>query len=375
MAVNGLIGLPRHGKSYSAVELFILKAAKQGRTIVTNIPLQPVFYEEYPDLDVHFIDLEEYKEATEQDWLDLPPGLYVLDELWKIWPAGLRANEIPTHQLKFIKEHGHKLDSQNRETDIILVTQALDDIASPIKNMVETTILCVKLTEVGLMNKFRREYYSGVVRGFSGAKTKLIKKDHSCTYDPNIYKYYKSHTLSADTDNVDGSGVMNATIFGSLGFKIGVVVIVLLVIGIYFGVGSVSDDLKILTTAKEDLPQEMVPRSSLNNMVSRTSFNTTDDQFNHSFSEPQESPTFRLVGLFTDKTRIKYALITDGKFSRRIDPMLCKNKLQVVCVYKNQIVSHFTGLEGFEDLGKGKVQSVAGKQINKGIGRPSNASF
>jgi zona occludens toxin len=252
MSIQALCGLPGHGKSYSAIELFIIEALKQHRVVVTNIPLLETVYDDYPDADIRSIDLDDAR-VNDATWDEIPGGsIVLLDELWRIWPAGLKPNDIPIRQLSFIKEHRHHLSDDGREMDIVLVTQVLDDICNSVRGMVETTIICNKLTEVGAKNRFRRDYYRGAIKGIDGPKSKFFHADHNCQYLPEIYKYYKSHTKSDGTVSKGGnSGIVNKTIFSSFKFRAGLFILFLCIVFSIYGFISTRDKLTVMTKPKE----------------------------------------------------------------------------------------------------------------------------
>jgi zona occludens toxin len=348
MSIQALVGLPGHGKSYSAVELFILTALKQNRKILTNIPLKlDVLAVDFPDYDFEqnfrYIDLEEWKSKPAQFWADKsvfqPSALYLLDELWRIWPQGLKTLNIPTHQLAFIKEHRHNIDETGREPDIVLVTQNLSDIANAIRDMVETTIVCCKLTEVGKKNAFRRDYYRGVVKGFTGPKASFIRSDSYCKYQPTVYQYYKSHTKAeGDAHVIDNSGVVTATIFNGLGFKIGLGFLIFLILAIVYLSFRTKSGIEQMQKNKQT---DVVPDSAA--LVAAAQPQTQKEQEPEKPKPPQESKRFRLTGRFVQGQVIKWFLVSDGSQTRRIEPAKCQIGLNDVCLVDGEIVTAYTG--------------------------------
>lgn len=249
-SITALTGLTGNGKSYSAVELFILQAAKEGRPVVTNIPLTQAFYDDFPGAEVYGIDMEEA--GRNPALFDSVPGgaLCVFDELWRIWPAGLKPSDIPAWQLSFIKESRHRISKDGREMDVVLVTQNLGDIASAIRDMADVTIICNKLVELGAKNRFRRDYYRGAIKGIKGPKAAFFKSDHGCKYDSKIYRYYKSHTKGETTGAIDNSGVVNASIFTGWGFRLGVAALAVLLALIFYSWRHTAEGVRRYTASK-----------------------------------------------------------------------------------------------------------------------------
>lgn len=341
MSIQGLIGLPGHGKSYSSIELFVEPAVLSGRKIVTNIPLNiEALSAKYPDYDFDnnlvSVDLEKAKKADLAYWesADNWPlsGLYILDELWRIWPAGMKASAVPTFQLAFIKEHRHRIDESGIEPDIVFVTQNLGDIASCVREMVETTIICTKLTSIGAKNNFRRDYYQGAVKGLVGPKMAFIRSDQ-CKYKPEVFNLYKSHTKSVgNAKAIDNKGVVNATIFNGLGFKAGLVFLICLIGLIYWSINrTVSGVDKIM---KKEEP-------TLDTTTTNTAVAVSGNQ-----PAPQiESKTWRLSGVINHGPgKPKNAMLTDGRKTIKIDYIrYCRKEVEELCEYRGEVITRYTG--------------------------------
>lgn len=364
MSISACIGLPRHGKSYSAIELFILQAVKEKRTVCTNIPLLPKFFEDYPEANIQVFDID--KAASDDSLFDaIPPGcLCVFDELWRIWPAGMTAAKIPKRQMEFIKEHGHYLSEDGREMDIILVTQVLDDIAAPVALMCETTILTTKLTDLGLKNNFRRDYYRGKIRGFTGKKDALIKSDLKCSYKKEIYQYYKSHTKSSGVVSADGGkGVIQASIFGSLGFKIGVGAVVFLIVSVFFLFKSTLSGVDELTN------------SNANSYIDSNSIEHLNSDFVNSGQvvpsvyyplEPviKESTSFRIVGHLVIGQRPKFYLVSNGRLTRRLTPKQCGYFDEGLrCEFRGEYITEYSG---YRETESNQFNQITERQISNG---------
>lgn len=217
--VTALVGLPGSGKSYTALDFAILPALRSGRHVITNIPLKESNLERagYDSNLIHDIDLSD-PDCLTKDSL-IKGGVYVLDELWRIWGVEKKSKISEEHK-SLIKEHRHFSDEQGRSIDIFLVTQSLSDIAPVIRDMVETTVITTKLLEAGLSGRFTRDYYRGSVKGTVGLKSAWIKSDDLQKYDLRIYDFYYSHT---ESDSVDGSineaRTFNSSYFSGWRFK------------------------------------------------------------------------------------------------------------------------------------------------------------
>lgn len=194
MSVIAFTGLDGSGKSYGVVEHVILPAIRANRTVVTNVALRrDVIYHDFPKADVRMIwDLDEYADGSK--FFALPPGVViVLDEVWRIWPAGIKAHEAPKGAKEFLYEHRHLVGDDGYSTEIVLVTQDLAQIANFARLMVKKTMIATKLTAVGAENRFRVDMYSGAVCGHRGPQDRILGQSVS-HYNEGVWRYYKSHT-------------------------------------------------------------------------------------------------------------------------------------------------------------------------------------
>jgi len=198
MAIEAYVGLPGHGKSYGVVEHVIIPSIKEGRHVVTNIPLERE--ELLADFGITGSDITQLPE----DWYErddmaefIPAGsVAVLDELWRRWPAGLKANQAQLADKSLLAEHRHRVDDKGRSMRIVLVTQDLSQLAAWVRILVEQTYKMTKLTAIGSTKKFRVDIYMGAPTGNSIPKSKLIRQTYG-QYKKEIYRYYSSATQSA----------------------------------------------------------------------------------------------------------------------------------------------------------------------------------
>lgn len=198
MAIEAYVGLPGHGKSYGVVEHVIIPSIKEGRHVVTNIPLERE--ELLADFGTQGSEITQLPE----DWFErddmaelIPAGsVAVLDELWRRWPAGLKANQAQLSDKSLLAEHRHRVDDKGRSMRIVLVTQDLSQVAAWVRILVEQTYKMTKLTAIGSTKKFRVDIYMGAPTGNSIPKSKLIRQTFG-QYKKEIYRYYSSATQSA----------------------------------------------------------------------------------------------------------------------------------------------------------------------------------
>ncbi|GIZ13888.1 zonular occludens toxin domain-containing protein [Pseudomonas sp. NCCP-436] len=190
MAIDAYTGLPGHGKSYGVVEHVIIPSLKQGRHVVTNIPL---------DVDALLVDFGGTIEQLPEDWFEradlgelAPPGsVLVLDELWRRWPNGMKANAARLEDKALLAEHRHRVDAKGRSMRVVLVTQDLAQIASWARALVETTYRMVKKSK----KIYRVDIYRGAVTGPRPPRSALLRQTAG-KFKPEVYRYYQSATQS-----------------------------------------------------------------------------------------------------------------------------------------------------------------------------------
>jgi len=198
MAITFYTGDPRAGKSYGVTEHVILQALKEGRQLVTNIPLYKgklCAHAEEQGWDfprIYEISIEEI-EKNPSVLLTFPSGsVFALDEVWELWPSGQRTNQVHKSYLQFFKMHGHRVGETGHTDQIILISQNPSDLAMWLKNMVTETYWITKLDKVGKPNSYRVDIWSSCP-GARGKQPKLIRQLFG-SYKPSVYQFYKSQT-------------------------------------------------------------------------------------------------------------------------------------------------------------------------------------
>ncbi|MBH3382256.1 zonular occludens toxin domain-containing protein [Pseudomonas asiatica] len=233
MAIHAYVGKPGSGKSYGVVERVVIPSLKQGRHVVTNIPL---------NAELLLADFGGSIETLPDDWWDRPDlteftkngCVLILDELWRRWPSGMTVSKANVNDKALLAEHRHMVDDKGNSMRIVLVTQDLSQLASWARTLVETTFVVKKYTK----KLYRVNAYSGVVTGDSPPKSKLIRQAAG-RYKKEVFAYYKSATKSATGDVGDesvadksGSFLRSYTLW---------IVIVVAVVGIPYGIYNVKN--------------------------------------------------------------------------------------------------------------------------------------
>ena len=198
MAIYAYTGLPGHGKSYSVVQFQVLPALRAGRQVVTNLPLKvDLLREAYPSAPQPVLfDTQELMVSPDRiSELGVPGCVFILDEAWRLFPAGVRADKVPEPFRSFFAEHRHRVNDAGDSTQIVIVTQDLAQVASFVRQLVEETFRMVKLNHVGLSKRFRVDVYNGPAAGPNPPVSQRIRQMPG-RYDSRVYRFYLSHTQS-----------------------------------------------------------------------------------------------------------------------------------------------------------------------------------
>lgn len=208
-------GLPGSGKSYEALVKHIIPSLEKGRKVFAR--LNGFNYEKVSELTGRTVDelKELYTEVTEEQVHTVyeiveNDCLLVIDELQNFFPSGRQ--KLSDEMTQFIAEHRH------RGMDIVCMGQALADCHTTWKRRIERKITFLKLSMVGLDNKYKWEMYQGSINGQKGDV--VFKKIKSGTekYDSKYFGSYLSHQLT--TDNTDVYSDDRVNIFKSKQFTI-----------------------------------------------------------------------------------------------------------------------------------------------------------
>jgi zona occludens toxin len=363
MPVLGFTGLPGHGKSYGVVANVIYPALKSGRTVVTNIPMNrkalraKLKADGMPGmlklLTINLQDFKPDKEGNQKRTFtdNVPDGaIVVLDELWRLWPSGLRADKVADDHKSFLAEHRHRVGKDGKTMEIVLVTQDLNQIAAFAKTLVERTYVVRKLKEVGLDNHYKVEIYAG--KRIDGTGGQLIGSSRG-QYSPEFWDLYKSHTKSdgvgieveADSrGTVWSSGMVKFAIPGAIAF---------LLVALYLG----NVALQRLYAAGSD-PEADVPPTQTR-FSSQEVIPPTQTPLNPFPAKPSalpgeqrplvESRYWRVVGVLSqDAEGVAILASTNGYAYIPLDQCTVLNErfLQYECPINGELAKPWTGQAG-----------------------------
>jgi len=347
MSIIAYVGLPGSGKSYDVVANQIMPALEEGRRVVTNIPLNRDHVREVTvkgeiiDLPLEVVMAEPHK----IDDYAVNGCLLVIDECWRLWPAGMKANQIPQVYKSMLAEHRHKVDSQGRSMQIVLCTQDLSQIAAFARQLVEQTFHHTKLTSVGASSSYRIDVFHGAVTGAVPPKSNRMREIFG-KFKPEIFILYKSHTMSDSRKSGANEAAVDAR--GNIWRKpvvwIGAGAVAIMVVYGFTALGGLVsryDPEPVVSVANQPAQDHSLtgPRTFAQ-PVSRPM------SASNSFSPVREQvPRYRLIGVaenLEDPTR-SAAMITDGKVRMIIAFDQCDRTAagDVFCRYDGYRVSTF----------------------------------
>jgi len=256
-------GLPGSGKSYGVVENVIAPALKAKRRVVTNIPMdvQAVESEGWPGtLEVVATD-----DVLAPGWFSAVPGgsVVVLDELWRVWPSGLKAVNVPEEQKSFLAEHRHRVGLDGFSMEIVYVTQDLGQIAAFARQLVDQTVRVVKLSAVGADKRYRVDFYQGAQTGQNPPESRRLRQTFG-SYRPEVWRLYQSHTQSASgaagtESRVDSRGSALRSWSIRWGLPLAAVMIF---VGSWGGYSALRDPVGVLDRAPAPEPRRVAGQAS-----------------------------------------------------------------------------------------------------------------
>lgn len=200
MSIICYTGLPGGGKSYSAVQNVIIPSLKAGRVVAHNLTLVPSALSVVCDRDVTGLLIQIDRDATPTELIEAcPPGaVIVIDEVWRYWPAGIKANEVPKAELKFFKEHRHRVGADNLASEICIIDQdPKTGVPAFLRSLIELTYIHVKHSTVGLSKSFRVDVFARAQSADKPSKSALIRKLQG-RYKSEVWNCYQSHTQSTN---------------------------------------------------------------------------------------------------------------------------------------------------------------------------------
>lgn len=348
MSILAYTGLPGAGKSYAVVEHQILPALRAGRRVVTNIPMHvDTVRSKIVTGELVELPLEKITAEPETIYEYVTPGsVLVLDEVWRIFPAGQRADKVPEPFRKLLAEHRHMVNDKGESAQLVLVTQDLAQIAAFARQLVEQTFRTVKLSSVGLRAGYRLDVFNGPISGPNPPLQNRLREVYG-RYRKDVWQFYKSHTMSeakaegADERAVDGRGSLLRSP-ALLACAAIVVLGVLFVIPRAFGLLQ-KDGMAQLAGHEETAPDLPPPPEAAGGTRSMVPLSSAPA---HTSSSSAPVSTWRIVGIIEnlDDASKSRAMLSNGSASVIIPTArICTRDRDMVmrCTFEGRIVSEF----------------------------------
>ncbi|NAZ17934.1 hypothetical protein GT020_18035 [Glutamicibacter soli] len=179
------------------VEYVIIPALTKGRHVVTNIPLEEELLVQVYGGKITQLPLDA---LDHPDLADLLPNgcVAVLDEVWRRWPSGQKANQASHADLRILKEHRHRVDADGNAMQVVLVTQDPSDLASWVRKLIAHSFMMKKLDTIGAAKRFSIQVFEGCHTGTPPKRFQV--REAVGTYRPEIYRFYRSATQSQSSD-------------------------------------------------------------------------------------------------------------------------------------------------------------------------------
>lgn len=196
MPMSVYVGPPGSGKTYEAVAEIVVPAVLAGRRVVTNI--NGLSEDELADFTgvrdpiVVLVTEDQLRDIASYPTKERPGAivqggdLIVVDEAHNVFPA-TGAKGMDQDFLMYFRTHRHFTDEQGRATDIVFISQAINDIHVGIRRACEFVFNIRNLRSFGLSKRYKVIGYMGWRMSEKEYLTSSYK-----TYDPRIFKLYSS---------------------------------------------------------------------------------------------------------------------------------------------------------------------------------------
>lgn len=119
--------------------------------------------------------------------LDAKGTLFVLDEVWRLWPSGMRQDVVPAEERQFLAEHRHKT-ADGHSQEIALLVQSRRNISSWPHDLVDHWVDLRKLNKIGVSQGYRATVWDGL-----GDDRVALRKEVR-RYEPRYWRCYQSAT-------------------------------------------------------------------------------------------------------------------------------------------------------------------------------------
>ncbi|WJE02886.1 zonular occludens toxin domain-containing protein [Vibrio parahaemolyticus] len=197
MAINIVLGVPGGGKSYYTCYKYVLPTLKEGRKIITNLPLNVPYLTEILGIDKSLIEVrmgasgspydafttaEDFKDSWRNEKNQAP--LVIIDEAHFCLPKNKKAKEVQGIR-EFFSTH------RQEGYDVVLITQTKKAIPRDILDLCEYRYTLQKKQVFKIFGLFGNKYKVTIFDQNDnevGSKIESYKKD--------VFKCYNSHLLS-----------------------------------------------------------------------------------------------------------------------------------------------------------------------------------
>lgn len=370
MAIDAYVGLPGHGKSYSVVEHVVIPSLKQGRHVVTNIPL---------NADALLMDFGGLITQLPEDWHevesldDLVPhgAVFIVDECWRRWPSGQSTHSASVSDKSLFAEHRHRVDVKGRSMRVVLVTQDLAQISNWLRLLVENTYRISKKSK-----KFYTVFiHHGAITG-TRPPAKTIIRQTGGAFKKEIYQYYSSATFSESGTVGDESKADNrSSILKSFGLWAAFGSAFLLFLFGSMGVNSFFNSSPSAPKASTDRPVERaepVPKIDHSHSSGAVS-NALVTVYPVASDTPPLSALWRVGGFVrsSSKNSIKageFAVLVSGERVRYVELADCeyfKGGIDVYCDIDGERVTPWTGQAAITSVyGSNSIQAQQIKTVD-----------
>lgn len=238
MPISAYVGLTGSGKSYNAVNSVIIPALRSKRKVFTNIPMHNDICEK--ELGSKVVEFETQDLVDNPNWFTEvfeSGSIFVFDESWELWPAGMTASKILMQHKTFIAKHRHDVNKDGFSTEIVFVTQDLTLMATFSTKLIDYTYVSNSLDHLGFKFRKRVDVYQGAYNGLKVSASKRLREFQITIKWENkgdAGRYYVTNTNSDSTGEITESrSDKRFNAFGAFKYKVMLLGFFALCFGLY----------------------------------------------------------------------------------------------------------------------------------------------
>jgi zona occludens toxin len=274
--------------------------------------------------------------------------LIVIDEVWRIFPAGQMMHKVSQAKKSFFAEHRHRVGRNGIAQDIVLIVQDLTKVAAWARADIDKTFVATKLDAAGMDGKFRVDIYQGGVKGPKYPAPDLGFSIQE--YKPDVFQFYQSHTKGHGKPGLEIKPDQRATVLShpmvKFGIPLGILSMFLLgwmVVGFFTRHGNKKPPVSPPVQESKPVPAASPPSRPVSVSPPAASSVSSPASVPVPPLAPPYSEDWRLTGISVMNGRRIVQIESKGRV-RRVNPEDCSGwEVEPECLVDGRRVTRYSG--------------------------------